>query len=149
MTDAEILAVIDVNPAVKALADAGNDAGCAFALVPLLPPVTVSREVTLKQIMTAFPTPDAGWAVISKARAATSAPSAPPWLVSALAWLDPATANAGLDFGEPIVRQQIQSLGASGVLTASEVATLLALAEQPYPLTGNDVSRIYAGRRAR
>lgn len=149
MTDSEILAVIDAHPAVKSLADAGNDAGCAFALVPLLPTVIVSRDVTLKEIMTAFATPEAGWSVISKVKAATSSPSAPPWLVSAVAWLDPQTPNAGLDFGASIVRQQIQALGANGTLTAAEVALLLALAEQPYPITGNDISRIYAGRRAK
>jgi hypothetical protein len=149
MTDSEILQIIDANPGIKALADAGNDAGCAFALVPLLPTVTVSRSITLKEIMTAFSTPEAGWSVIARVKAATSSPSAPPWLVSALAWLDPATANAGLDFGQPIVRQQIQALGAAGVLTAAEVATLLGLAEQPYPLKADDVSRIYAPRRAR
>ena len=149
MTDPEILAVIDAHPSVRALADAGNDSGCAAALVPLLPPVIVSRDVTAKQIMTAFPTPSQSWDVWTRVKAAATATGAPPYLASVVAWLDPSVPNAGLDFGLPIVRDQIQALGSAGVITANEVATLLALAEQPYPITGNDISRIYAGRRAR
>lgn len=32
MTDSELLAAIDADPTTKALADAGNDAGCAARL---------------------------------------------------------------------------------------------------------------------
>ena len=148
MTDAEILAVIDANPAVKALADAGNDAGCAFALVPLLPPVTVSRTVTAKDILTAFATATEGWQVWQKVQAAAAAPGAPPYLATVVSWLSPATPFGGIDFGVPLVIAEIQALGMAGVITAAEVASLLALAQQPYPLTANDISRIYAGRRS-
>ena len=148
MTDPEILAVIDAHPAVKAMADAGNDSGCAAALAPLLPPVIVSRTVTAKEIMTAFTTPAQSWDVWTRVKAAATTTGAPPYLASVVAWLDPAIPTAGLDFGLPIVRAQIQALGSAGVITANEVATLLSLAEAPYPITGNDISRIYAGRRA-
>lgn len=151
MTDADLLTAIDADTQAKALADAGDDAGCANRLRAVLPPVLVSRDVTERGVYQALG-PAAAEAFLQGLEAVaagdpTASPPRPgnPVVARALKWLEPA--QGGLDVGSAATRAEIDQIVAAGAITADSAATVKALGEGPAPVSAADVSRVYLGRR--
>lgn len=142
MTDPELLAAIAADPQAKALADSGNDAGCAARLAASLPPVV--RPLTTAQLLL--------W---SAARGVLKmvldgGTNANAGIASACLAVQ-ATLNGGaptLDLDNPVIVGAgglIDGLTAAGILPASGAgskADLLAFASVPAPVSAGDVSRV-------
>jgi hypothetical protein len=134
---------IFANPAAKALADAGDDAGAAATIAPTLPKLVVSPTlVTERQVVAAFAVPDDAETVLQALAAAGRTRGV---LGRAVGWLAPE--KGGLDIGHPAVRTIIGQLVTANVLTAAQGALLKALAEQPQAVTYIDVSAAWARHR--
>ena len=65
MTDSELHDLIVANPTAKALADAGNDSGCAAVIAATLPPVVGPRYIDYSTILGAFADPTDGYTAIA------------------------------------------------------------------------------------
>lgn len=145
MTDSELLAAIDADPQARALAGAGDDAGCAARLAAVLPPAVVpDTRVSERTVMAAFADPAEGEAVLQGFAAAADSDAV---FRRVLAWLSPE--KGGVDFGNPAARASLDRLGAASpsVFTPARVAALKALAERPAAVSAGDVSRAYLPRR--
>lgn len=148
MTDQELLDTILNNPAAKALADAGDDGGCAALIAAQLPPTLETPWLlTERGVIASFPTLPEGLAVLGKVEAASQDVNNPyaSFLVKVVEWLRPP--SDGIDFGHPSCRIMLDLLEATTVLTPGEVATLKATAERPAKVRADDVSRVYLSRR--
>lgn len=146
MTDSELLAAIEADPAARALADAGDDAGAAARLRAILPPALASVYVNERAIFAAFPDPADAEAVMQGLEAVAkgdpdATPPVPgnPTVARSLAWLRPN--NGGIDLANAAARAMLDQLAGAGILAASSVATLKALAESPAAVSAGDVSR--------
>jgi len=150
MTDDELHDAIASDPDAKALADAGNDAGCAARMRALLPPGVVSTRLGEGAILLALGDED-GDAALAAIEATTQAefPEGDPRrpLPGILARIVRIIQKEGVDFGEPSVRAKLDMLHAAGILTESAVATLKAVAETPARVSADDVSRAWAQYR--
>lgn len=143
MTDDELHDAIQADAAAKALADSGNDSGCATRMAAVLPPVLASYRITDRGIFAAFPDdPDAAEDFMAALEAL--APTTPK-VKRALAWLEPA--NGGVDLAFASVRSMLDQLASASVLDGPTVSTLKALAERPAVVTASDVSRAWARHR--
>jgi hypothetical protein len=152
MTDADLLSAIEADPTVKALADAGNDAGCAARLAAVLPPAVRSTYVNERAIFAAFPNPADAEAFMQGLEAvAAGQPNATPPVPGnpivkrALDWLAPN--NGGVDVGNPAVRVMLDRMAAGGAITTAAAATVKALAQSPASVSAADVSRVLAPGR--
>jgi len=122
----------------KALADAGNDAGCAVRLSALLPPTVHPRLVDASNLLAAFPNPADGLAFYN---ALVTVSAGNPVLTLALQWLNAGT--PGLDVGSPAVRAMLDQLVTANVhadITAGRVPVVKALAEVPTTIDHGQVS---------
>jgi hypothetical protein len=142
MTDQQLRDAIAADPAAKALADSGDDAGCAARLAAALPPAVATTYVNERGIFAAFTNPADAEAVMKGLEAVAQSN---PVVRRALAWLAPN--NGGIDLGHPGVRAMLDQLRAGGALTPAAVATLKALAERPAAVKADDVSRAWATNR--
>ena len=147
MTDADLLAAIVADPTSKALADAGNDSGCAAAVAPLLPAILAPKLVTERGLFDAFPNPADAEAILQGLAAVATANPPNPVVARTLRWLSPDL--GGLDMGNPNVRGMIDQLAAQvpTIFTAARVAILKAIPLVPQAVTAADVSRVYAVNR--
>lgn len=136
MTEAELHDAIVANPAAKALADAGNDSGCAALIAATLPPVVIRRMIDYSTILGAFANPTDGMTAIGGLKAAGQGNVA---IALMLGWLEP-TCFTGLDVGSPAVRGMLDSLVPAQALTAAAAATIKSLAEIPATVTASEVS---------
>lgn len=146
MTDNELHDAIAANPAAKALADAGDDAGCARLMADALPPTLVPCYLNERGIFATFVDPADAEAVMQglEAAAGSESPLAP-ILKRAIVWLRPT--NGGIDMGNPSTRVVLDALQAAGALTPEAVATLKATAETPAIVTADQVSAAWSRHR--
>lgn len=146
MTVDELHDAIIADPTAKALADAGNDAGCAAQMAAILPPVVSSVYLNERGVFAVFADPTDAEAVMAALEAAAAGdpaavPPIPPnpVLKRALTWLQPQ--NGGIDLGHPGVRAMLDQMAAAGQIQPAAVATLKAQAERPPVVLAGDVSR--------
>ncbi len=148
MDDAALRAAILASPTCLALANAGNDDGCAAAVTPLLPPIASTQKTSLSQYFDAFgPTndTDAANAILD---AITTASSQSTKLSRAVALFMPS--EGGLEFGQPFVQAAISQIAAGNptLFTAPRLAILQALGQTKQTPTHFDVSRALAPLRS-
>jgi hypothetical protein len=148
MTDQELHDAIAADGQAKALADAGNDAGCAQRLSQILPPTLVDHWVDEPGIYAAFPDPADGLAVMDGLNAAaagnpSAVPPVPPNRVvaAALAWLQPQ--NNGVNLKNAAVRTMLDQLAAAGAFQQRHADTLKALAQRPTVVDYNRISAVW------
>jgi hypothetical protein len=138
VTDSQLAAAILADAPAKALADAGNDAGCALAIASTLPPTTIARFADGSTILSAFGDPTAGYAAIQAIQAAAQSN---PALAYILPWLSPGA--PGINIGDPATVAMIGALEAAGVLTSAQAWTILAIAHVPATIDPGQVSRAW------
>jgi hypothetical protein len=148
MTDDELHAAILADPEAKALADAGNDAGCAARLAAILPPTIGRRMVDASNILEAFPNPVEGLTVLGTIRAVAAGDSPlAPAIKEVLPWLD-TPGSPGLNVGSPSLRAMLDILAGIGALTVDQVAAIKALAPtSPAVVTDGQVSAAWYRHR--
>lgn len=155
MTDQQLHDSILADPAAKALADAGDDAGCAARLATALPPALATTYVNERGIYAAFPDPTDALAVMSAladlaAGDAAADPPIPanPIVARSLTWLEPN--NGGIDVSNAAVRAMLDRMTAPagatparGQIVPAQASTLKALAEWPASVDPAQVSRAW------
>jgi hypothetical protein len=159
MTDDELYAAIQADPAIRALAAAGDDGGAAVALSATLPPEVVPAYLKPVDLLRILGPADGNRALKAIERIAAAAPNYPEG--------DPRREQAeivgrvlqilhddprGLDFSSPNVRAMLDGLGLAGAggggLDPAVVAKLKAVAERPAAIAADQVSRACARDRA-
>jgi hypothetical protein len=152
MIDQQLHDAIYADATAKALADAGNDAGCAARMQAILPPTLGPCYVNERGVFAAIPDPTAaeafmqGLEAVAAGNPSANPPVAPnPVIARALKWM--ATDSIGIDVSFASVRGMLDQLAAAGALNAASVATIKALAQQPAVVTADDVSRVWAQYR--
>jgi hypothetical protein len=143
VTDAELRTAIFADPAARALADAGNDAGCAARMAAVLPPAAVSRLIDETSFFRAFADPTEAETVLQTLEAIGDQN---PVVKRFLKFLGPG--SYGLDMGNPMLRAMLDSMVGTTPLTADQVAAVKALAEVPAVVSADDVSRAWSVYRA-
>ena len=139
----ELHDIINSNVEAKALADSGNDAGCATAIKDDLPSEVVPESFfTELSILSAFANPMDAEVCLQKLEAVAESNAI---LKRILKWIAPGA--KGLDFGNASVRGQLDALQAAGVLTETECSTLKSLGERKISITANEVSLAWARYR--
>jgi len=136
MTPEQLKTLIDSDATATALFTAGNDNDAATrltAIAPmvqrLVPNVDVKRHAII----------DGYWAAVVIAGEATNTDLAVRGLaISVGAWINEVSATT--DFSLPQVQTMLGGLLASGLMTAEQQASLIALASVPQVITPNDVS---------
>lgn len=143
MTPQEIRTAIEADPALQALAAAGNTQAIADALSAGRTKV-VSHFASERGILERFPLgPIAGDALLTKldAFAATAHPMAS-IVKRAMKFLGQ---PEGLDLGSPATQGLLDQLALGGVMTAEERAGLRAMATVADPVTHTDVGAALMG----
>lgn len=133
MTDAEILSAINADSTAKALADVGNDDGCAKRLRDTLR-VRASSRISIAELQqVAFIR-----GLTKKIRGAATAGND-----AALDAMDLfASQIPDLDLEEPQFKLTIQALIAANLLTSDDIAAIEAIGLAPPNITAHDVSRV-------
>ena len=139
-SDLDLLAAITADPTAKALADAGNDAGCAARMVAILPPIQATNLVTERGLYAAFGNPADAEAILA---GLTQIGQTNPVVARARTWLAPS--EGGLDMGHPSTVAELAALAVSAptVFTAARMAVLTALGKSQPRVSAEDVSRVY------
>ena len=152
MTDQEIHDAIAADVTAMALADAGNDVGCAERLRMSLPREIRPTLITERGVYAAFPDPAAAYAVMEGLKAVAlgnpgAVPPIPPnpSFARVLGWMDPS--QGGVDVGNPTVRGMLDQLEAGGVIAPVANETIKKLAESPASVSTDDVSRAWSRYR--
>jgi hypothetical protein len=137
--DSELLTAIDADAQAKAMADAGNDAGCAARVTAIAPPVAgaVSPGDLLR------------WGAKSGVRATIETHVADPNVGAiCLSVRDMlSTGTIPLDTANPDNLLMLGALVAVGAMTPAQRDSLIALGAAPVFVSPADVSRVYAVRR--
>lgn len=135
--------IIYKNTAAKKLANKGDDAGVLPLIFSALPKVVVEGSFcTELGILAAFTTPEEANNCLLKLEAVAEQNAV---LKRVMNWLKPG--SNGLDFGNTVVRNQLDALGSAGVLTQVEVDTLKSIGERTIDVTVNDVSEAWSRYR--
>lgn len=135
--------IINSNPEAKKLADKGDDNGVLKLIYSSLPKEVVPNSLfTELGVIGAFGSPDDANECFVKLEALAEAN--PPFK-RVMKWLGPG--SNGLDFGNMIVRSQLDSIMKAGILTESELAILKSLGEKTVNVTVNDISNAWARYR--
>jgi hypothetical protein len=143
MTDAELYALIDGDPDAKAMAQAGNDSGCASRCMSIASPEHVPTVLTKRGFYKAA-TPAVAASIIAKLENYAAQNQTYSLIVGEfLEWLVPA--NGGADFGDPDVLNLAGALAQGGVITSNEYTVITMLSLKPPTITGSDVSRVWRG----
>lgn len=140
MTDHELHDLINGDPAAKALADAGDDSGCAARVSAIAARVTVSTLITERTVFAAFTSPFQGEEVLQRLEIAALSNAV---VARAIRWLKPG--EGGLDIGHHSTRAMLDALQGAEVLTAEQVMVIKALGEQPQAIHHLDVARVWRG----
>ena len=140
MIDSDLLALIAADPTAKALADAGDDAGCAARMTSILPLVPITNFVTERGLYAAFVDPSDAEAILA---GLTQIGQTNPVVARARAWLAPS--EGGLDMGHPSTVAELAALASTAptIFTAARMAVLTALGQAPARVSAEDVSRVY------
>ena len=135
-----LLNAIIADPTAKALADAGNDAGCADRMVLILPLVPTTNLVTERGLYAAFPDPADAEAILA---ALSQIGQTNAVVARARAWLAPS--EGGLDMGHPSTVAELAALASASpsIFTPARMAVLTALGQAPARVSAEDVSRVY------
>lgn len=147
MTDQELHDAIQANAEAKALADAGNDEGCAALIGPTLPKVLRETRVTYLGIM-AEGGPALGARLITSVRAVVA--SGHVVLSPVLDEVQHSLRDSGVDIAHAATRSTLDTLASLQVpngLTAEDAATIKAMAEYPQTIDPRQVSRAWATYR--
>jgi hypothetical protein len=149
-TDQEVLDAVLADPSALSLMTAGRDAECAARVSALLPPVPANGLVNERAIVYAFSqtpgsTADDGAAAVFAFRAASESQTAPPSLKLVASWLSPQ--SGGIDFSLQSVKDAIDGLVASAVLTATQGDVLKSLGVKPDSVSADQVSRAFSASR--
>lgn len=143
MTHDEILAAIAADPALQAMATAGNTQGIADALSEGRTKI-VSHFASERGILERLPQgPLAGDALLAKLESFAVVGHPMSRIVArALKFL---AQPAGLDIGAAATQLLLDELAAGGVITAQERAGLAAMATVPDPVSHTDVGAALQG----
>jgi hypothetical protein len=143
MTDEELYDLIDGDPTAKAMAQAGNDSGCAVRCMAIATPEHQPTVLTERGFFKAA-TPTVAASILAKLTTyAAQGDTYSPIVGKFLNWLTPA--NGGADFGDPDVLSLAGALAQGGVITSNEYTVITMLSLQPPTITGSDVSRVWRG----
>jgi hypothetical protein len=129
------------DPEAKAMADAGNDIGCANRISEIsAPQVSQFTYVYDRGVIAAFPDPAIGHSFLNGLAVVAEQN---PVIGRVLKWLSPS--EGGIDVGNAVVRSQLDYLATLGVpgINADVVGTLKGLAETPVVIPVDQVSRVW------
>ena len=144
MTPPELLALIRSDAQASALADAGNDSGCAARCVVIASLARVPTVLTSRGLYKAIG-PSVAETVLQKLLAYANANQAYSKVIARfLGWMEPA--NEGADFGDADLLNLAAALLAGGVLTQPEFDALNGISLKPPVITANDVSKALRGQ---
>lgn len=147
MTTQELHDAILANAEAKALADAGNDSGCAALISPLLPKVRRETRMTYIEVMNALGHA-LGARLITSVNAAAA--SGHPVLGPVLDEARHSLRGNGVDLAHTDTRQMLDTLVARATLnglTAADAAALKGLAEHPQVIDAGEVGKAWAQYR--
>ena len=144
MTDSEILQVIDGNPALVALANAGNDTELSIRLSDGRFRKVISYRITDISILGAFANPRDGEIALEHLETIANADGLVRRVLSGLS-----NPDKGVDVGDARVRGMLDLLGSNAQLpfTRAEATAIKALAEVPDVVSVDRVSNILLPRR--
>jgi len=136
MTPEQLKTLIESDATATALFSAGNDNDAATrltAIAPMVQRLVPNVDVKRHAILNGY------WAAVTIAGEATNTVLQVRGLaISVGAWVNEVSATT--DFSLPQVQAMLAGLLASGLMTAEQQASLIALASVPQVITPNDVS---------
>jgi hypothetical protein len=139
----ELHDIIMHNQEAKEMADKGNDAGVLKLILADLPKEPVKESLyTELGVIGAFSNPEDAETCLAKLELVAENN---PVLKRIMKWLRPG--SNGLDFGNLIVREQLDKLHLAGVLDAKELNVLKSLGEKTIDISVNDISIAWARYR--
>lgn len=145
MTPQELLALIQSDSQALALANAGNDSGCAQRCRAIAPKVHASKVLTERGLYQSLGATLAETILQKLEGFAGANQSMSPVIARVLKWLEPA--NEGVDFGAAQTLGLIDALYAGTLFTETERNALVAMSLVEQTITASDVSEAMRGLR--